>query len=182
MLMSCDLVTTLEHAVKIKLTLNECESETLLNLSIHHGWRDARGRGAGMLLLASGTHPNVVAGKLGVSHQSIYNWRHAWEERGLIGLISGHQGGRPPALSAAMIATAVDAASAEALTLKGIAQRIETTHQCPLPCSQATLGKTLKAHGFSFKRTRMSLKKTQPGKICHLRGETCRSQEPSAQK
>ena len=168
--------------MKIKLTLSECETETLLNLSINHGWRDARGRGAGMLMLASDVRPKVVAGKLGVSHQSIYNWRHAWEERGLIGLICGHRGGRPPALSAAMIATATEVASTEALTLKGIAQRIETIHQCPLPCSQGTLGKTLKAHGFSFKRTRMSLKKTQPGQICHLCGKTCRSQEPSTQR
>jgi transposase len=158
--MSGDLVTTLERTMKIKLTLSECESETLLNLSIHHGWRDARGRGAGMLLLASGAHPDVVAGKLGVSHQSIYNWRHAWEERGLVGPICGHRGGRPPALSAAMIATAMEVASGEALALKGIAQRIETTHQCALPCSPDTLGKALKAHGFSFKRTRWSLKKS----------------------
>ena len=146
--------------MKIKLTLSECESETLLNLSIHHNWRDARVRGAGMLQLASGTHPDVVASKLGVSHQSIYNWRHAWEERGLVGLISGHLGGRPQALSAAMVATAIKVASSEALTLKGIAQRIEATHQCTLPCSLDTLGKTLKAHGFSFKRTRWSLKKS----------------------
>jgi hypothetical protein len=56
-------------------------------------------------------------------------------------------------------------ASAEVLTLKGIAQRIAATHQCPLPCSQGTLGKTLKAHGFSFKRTRISLKKRNPDKF-----------------
>ena len=153
-------VMTLEQAIKIKLTLSESESETLLNLSIHHDWRDARVRGAGMLQLASGVHPDVVASKLGVSHQSIYNWRHAWEARGLVGLICGHQGGRPQALSAALVATAMEVATSEALTLKGIAQRIETIHQCTLPCSLDTLGKTLKARGFSFKRTRWSLKKS----------------------
>ncbi len=56
---------------KISLTLSECETETLTQLSINHPWRDARTRAAGLLL--------------GASHQSLYNWRHAWEARGLIG-------------------------------------------------------------------------------------------------
>jgi transposase len=145
--------------MKIKLMLSEAETETLLNLSINHGWRDARVRGAGMLRLGAGVHPDVIASELGISHQSIYNWRHAWEERGLVGLIGGHRGGRPPSLSEALIATAVAIASKEALTLKGIAQRLEAIHQCAFPCSLDTLGTALKAQGFSFKRTRWSLKK-----------------------
>ena len=65
--------------MKIELMLSESESETLLNLSINHGWRDVRVRGAGLLRL--GAHPDVIANEWGVSHQSIYTWRHAWEER-----------------------------------------------------------------------------------------------------
>ena len=145
--------------MKIKLILSESESETLLNLSMNHGWRDVRVRGAGLLRLGTGAHPDVIANELGISHQSIYNWRHAWEERGLVGLTGGHRGGRPPSLSAALIATAVDVASKEALTLKRISQRIEAIHQCAFPCSLDTLGAALKAQGFSFKRTRWSLKK-----------------------
>jgi len=165
--------------MKIELMLSESESETLLNLSINHGWRDVRVRGAGLLRLGAGVHPNVIANEWGVSHQSIYNWRHAWEERGVVGLIGGHQGGRPLLLSAALIATVVDVASKEALTLKGIAHRVEAIHQCVFPCSLDTLGAALKAQGFSFKRTRWSLKKTQPGQICRQHGKTCRTQAPS---
>jgi transposase len=146
--------------MKIQLTLSECETETLIQLSINHPWRDARTRAAGMLMLGAREHPSAIAKKLGVSHQSLYNWRHAWEASGLVGLMGGHTGGRPRSLSAEMMATAVAVARTEALTLKQIAQRIEAAHHCPLPCVLETLGDHLRAHGFSFKRTRLSLKKT----------------------
>jgi hypothetical protein len=40
--------------MKIELMLSESESETLLNLSINHGWRDVRVLGAGLLRLGAG--------------------------------------------------------------------------------------------------------------------------------
>jgi hypothetical protein len=97
----------------------------------------------------------------------------------VVGLIGGHQGERPLLLSAALMATVVDVASKEALTLKGIAHRVEAIHQCVFPCSLDTLGAALKAQGFSFKRTLWSLKKTQPGQIGRQHGKTCRTQAPS---
>lgn len=145
--------------MKKTLSLTECEATTLLQLSVNHPWRDARTRAAGLLMLAGGTHRTVIEDRLNVSHQSLYNWREAWENKGLLGLIGGHAGGRPAGLSEALITTAVSIAAEEALSLKGIAERIEATHQCTLPVTLETLGKTLKARGFSFKRTRMSLKK-----------------------
>ena len=147
-------------AMKIKLTLTECETVTLVQLSINHPWRDARTRAAGLLMLGAREHPAAIAEKLGVSHQSLYNWRHAWEALGITGLLGGHAGGRPRALPVPLLDTAVTVARTEALTLKGIADRVETAHQCLLPCSLATLGTRLRASGFSFKRTRLSLKKT----------------------
>lgn len=146
--------------MKLQLTLNECEIETLTQLSINHPWRDARTRAAGMLLLNAKEHPTTIAKKLDVSHQSLYNWRHEWETRGIIGLMGGHTGGRPRAISPAMLNTALIVARTEALTLKGIAERIEAAHHCPLPCVLETLGVHLRAEGFSFKRTRLSLKKS----------------------
>lgn len=145
--------------MKVRLTLNTSEKELLLRMSIDHEWRDVRVRAAALLQLAGGEHPNTIAEKLGVSHQSIYNWRRAWEERGMAGLIIGHKGGRPPALPAAMAETAVAVASQEALTLRGIAKRVEDIHGCPVPCTLETIGTVLKSRGFSFKRTRWSLKK-----------------------
>ena len=65
---------------------------------------------------------------------------HAWNDKGL----TGHKGGRPRALSEAMIATAIEAASAESMTLKQIAQRIEEVHGLPFPCRLETLSVALR--------------------------------------
>jgi transposase len=109
--------------------------------------------------------PKAIAEQLGVSGQSVYNWSHAWRDSGVCGLTGGHCGGRPPALSDAMIATALEVARAEPLTLVQIAQRVQAIRAEPLPCRIETLGEALKREGFSFKRNRYALKKTRPGGI-----------------
>ncbi|EUC19547.1 helix-turn-helix domain-containing protein [Paraburkholderia hospita] len=43
--------------------------------------------------------PKVIAVQLGVSVHSVYKWSHAWRDSGVCGLMGGHNGGRPPALS-----------------------------------------------------------------------------------
>ena len=146
--------------MKIALSLSSCECETLFQLSLNHPWRDARLRAAGLLMLGKGEHPTAIAQQCGVSHQSIYNWRHAWERLGVVGLISGHAGGRPRKLSDAWLATVCELARSEALTLRGLVRRAEEIHGAAFPISLDRLGRILKSHGFSFKRTRMSLKKT----------------------
>jgi transposase len=147
--------------MKIELILSDCEVQTLRQLSLNHHWRDARTRATGLLDLFAGMHPTKIGERLGVSHQSIYNWRHAWEKHGLAGLLSGHAGGRPTVLSPALIDAAVTVATKEALTLKGISQRVQEIEGGSIDYSLATLGRALKARGFSFKRTRWSLKKKE---------------------
>lgn len=110
-------------------------------------------------MLSKGEHPTAIAQQCGVSHQSIYNWRHAWEQTGVVGLISGHAGGRPKKLSQAWLNTVCELARNEALTLRGLVQRAEDIHGAPFPLSLDRLGAILRQSGFSFKRTRMSLKK-----------------------
>lgn len=146
--------------MKITLTLSPCECETLFQLSINHPWRDARLRASGLLMLSKGEHPTAIGQQCGVSPQSIYNWRHGWAQDGLVGLISGHAGGRPRKLNAAWLATVCELARTQALTLRGIVQQAEVIHGTTFPISLDRLGRILKEHGFSFKRTRMSLKKT----------------------
>ena len=148
--------------MKMELTLNDCEVQPLRQLSLNHPWRDARTRASGLLELHGGAHPSQIGERLGVSHQSIYNWSHAWRKHGLIGLLSGHVGGRPPVLSSTLIQTAVTVATKEALTLKGISQRVQEIEGGSIDYSLATLGRALKACGFSFKRTRWSLKLDVP--------------------
>lgn len=146
-------------AMKMSLKLSPSEYDTLFQLSINHAWRDARLRGAGLLMLSRDEHPSTIAQQCDVSLQTVYNWRRSWESKGLVGLLGGHTGGRPPKLDAAWLATITELVKTEALTLREIAQRAQAVHETPFPLSLDRLGSILKENKFSFKRTRMSLKK-----------------------
>ena len=146
--------------MKSTLLLTEPERLTLQQLSLNHPHRDIRTRAAGLLLLAREFKPRQICHELGCSYQSVYNWAHAWRRQGICGLLTGHAGGRPPALSPEMIATAVGVAQQESMTLAKIAQQLEFRHGAPLPCCLYTLSQALKAAGLSYKRSRYSLKKT----------------------
>ena len=104
--------------------------------------------------------PKIIAEQLGVSDKSVYNWAHARHDGGACALMGGHNGGRPRALSEAMVATALEIARAEPLTLGQIAQRVQEIRGEVLPCRIETLGEALKREGFSFKRNRYALKKS----------------------
>ncbi|WP_179255534.1 helix-turn-helix domain-containing protein [Burkholderia sp. HI2714] len=91
---------------------------TLGQLAFNHRHRDIRTRATGLVLLSSGLTPPKVAERLGVSVQSPYNWVMAWRERGVVGLLTGHGGGRPRALPDTMVAAAIQIATTEPLTLK----------------------------------------------------------------
>ena len=146
--------------MKCVVDLSEVEEITLQQLSINHRHRDARTRAAGLLQLGRKVKPKAIAEQLGVSDQSIYNWARAWRDGGVCALTGGHNGGRPRALSEAMVATALEIARAEPLTLGQIAQRVQEMRGEALPCRIETLGEALKREGFSFKRNRYTLKKS----------------------
>jgi transposase len=146
--------------MKCIIKLDEVERRTLQQMSVNHRHRDIRTRAAGLLLLGNGLSAPKAAAALDVSAQSIYNWARLWKEQGLCGLLSGHGGGRPRALSEAMLATAMEVARTESMTLGQIAKRIEAEHDEPMPCVLETLSVALRRNGFSFKRNRFSLKKS----------------------
>lgn len=149
--------------MKCVVVLTEAEERTLQQLSINHPYQDMRMRAAALLMLAGGKLSAMAVGaKLGVSGQSVYNWAHTWREQGVIGLLIkiGHKGGRPRALSDEMIAAVVRMASAEPLTREQITQRLEAEFG-PLPFEHLdTLSVALKREGLTFKRNRLSLKKS----------------------
>jgi transposase len=145
---------------KCTVTLTSEELITLEQLALNHRWRDVRTRATGLLRLSKGEKPKAIAQALGVSHQPVYDWVHFWRERGIVGLLGGHMGGRSLSLPPAMLDTAEAVARTQALSLSGIAKAIEAEHQQPLPCCLVTLSTALKKRGFSFKRTRFSLKKS----------------------
>ncbi|MGJ0579929.1 helix-turn-helix domain-containing protein [Xenorhabdus bovienii] len=146
--------------MKSNITLSEPERITLQQLALNPIHRDIRTRGTGLLMLARGIKPRQIADEIGCSLRVIYDWVHVWHDSGIAGLLGGHVGGRYPALTPDMIATAVESARAESLTLARIAQKVEDQHG-PLPCTLETLANTLKRQGLTYKRARLSLKKTQ---------------------
>ncbi|MEX0445631.1 transposase [Xenorhabdus sp. SGI246] len=148
--------------MKSNITLSEPERITLQQLALNHRHRDIRTRGTGLLMLARGIKPRQIADEIGCSLRAIYDWVHAWHNSGIAGLLGGHVGGRHPAMTPDMIATAVKSDSAESLTLARIAQKVEDKHG-PLPCTLETLANTLKRQGltYTYKRARLSLKKTK---------------------
>jgi transposase len=147
---------------KCTLTLDAAEILTLEQLALNHRHQDIRRRATGLLRLSQGETPNEIAGRLMITPQVVYNWVHWWRERGIVGLLGGHVGGRPPSLPQEWLDTADTIARGEALGLAGIAKAVEAVHQASLPCSLGTLRNGLIARGLSFKRTRFSLKKSAP--------------------
>ncbi|OXJ21078.1 transposase [Burkholderia sp. HI2714] len=133
---------------------------TLQQLSINHWHQDIRTRGAGVLMLGQRLKVPVIAKRLGVSEQAVYNWSHAWRDCGVAGLLGGHKGGRPRAMNDEMIAAAVRIAAAEPLTRADIFARLEAEFG-PLNWHHLdTLSNALKSAGLTFKRNRLSLKKS----------------------
>lgn len=150
--------------MKLDIKVTQAERHTLQQLSRKHRHQDLRNRGLGLLLLSEGRGAYDIAEELEVSAKSVYNWAHAWQNKGLSGLLTGHIGGRPRALSDDMIATAAQAARSESMTLKQIADHIQAAHNKALPCCLETLSRSLKDAGFSYKRGRYSLKKNDANK------------------
>lgn len=145
--------------MRCELRLAEVEKLTLEQLALNHRHRDIRTRATGLVLLSSGLTAPKVAARLGVTVQSPYDWVMAWRERGVVGLLTGHGGGRLRALPDTMVAAAIQIATTEPLALARIAQCLEATVNEPLPCRIETLGMALKREGRSFKRNRYALKK-----------------------
>jgi hypothetical protein len=102
--------------MKIALILCPCECETLFQLSINHLWRDARLRASGLLMLSQGAHPIVIGRQCGVSHQTIYNWRHLGARR------FGWPDQRACRRPAQKTERGMPRARTQALTLRGIVQ------------------------------------------------------------
>ncbi len=146
-----------------RIELTETERLTLEELSQYHPFPDFRRRALGLLALTKGHAPKVVAEILGVAQASVYNWIKAWRTLGVMGLLNGHQGGRPPKLTAELLDTAEAAARAAPLTLREIADGVREAHPQAPTFSLDRLAVGLKARGLSFKRTRLSLKKSPRG-------------------
>lgn len=155
----------------IRLKLEEGARMTLEELAAHHHHDDIRRRAQGLLAMDKGHRVALVAEILGVTPQSIRNWAQWWEERGLVGLLVGHKGGRPAKLTTEMLATGKKLAMEQPMTLREIEAGIRAAHPEAPSFSLDRLAVGLKAQGLSFKRTRLSLKKNITPRPLPARGK-----------
>lgn len=141
--------------------LSGAEVETLEQMASHHRHADFRRRALGVLALNDGRSSPDICGVLRVSVPQLYNWARAWRERGVVGMLSGHEGGAPRKLTDGLLEAAAQLARQEPLTLGQIAQRVQEQHPDAPSFSLDRLSVGLRARGLSFKRNRLSLKKTR---------------------
>lgn len=154
---------TKRHLLERPLTDAECQ--TLQELAKRHHFADFRRRGLALLALHEGRSVVEICQMLKVSDQPVYNWAKGWREQGLVGILTGHKGGAPVKLNAQMLDVAAQIAIEEPLTLAKIAARVKEKFPDAPDFSLDRLSVGLKARGLSFKRTRLSLKKTRPHRI-----------------
>lgn len=140
--------------------LTAIERATLEEMGAHHRYASFRLRAKGILSLDAGHKPAVVAAILGRTQQSVYNWAKWWREDGLAGILNGNKGSPPTKLTPVMLDTAVAVAGQAALTLEEIKRLVREQHPHAPDFSVRRLSAGLKMRGLSFKRTRLSLKKT----------------------
>lgn len=146
--------------MKLAVSLADAERVTLEALADHHPFPDFRLRALGLLALARDRKPGDIAEVLRVSSQTVYNWSHAWRDQGLMGILNGHQGGRPREVTEAQIDTAVALAEAQPLGSKELAQRVAQAHPEGPPVKGDRLRFWLKRRGLVYRRTRTALKKS----------------------
>jgi transposase len=152
-------------AQKLILPLTAKELLELENVARTHHFPDYRFKARGIIAINAELRVETIAEVLGVSKKTVYNWAQWWREDGFDGLLDGHKGGRPVKLTEELIACAVEIATNEALTLAGIKLRMLELHPQTPDFSLDRLAFRLKEHRLSFKRCRLSLKKSDPNKI-----------------
>ena len=145
--------------MSITLQLKDAERTTLEQLAENHRYFRFRRRALGVLALAKGHAPMVVAEILRVTQQSVYSWQRTWLDRGLMGMLDGHKGGPPVKLTPELLDTAEKIARKMPCTLGEIERQLREIHPEAPEFSLDRLSVGLKARGLTFKRTRLSLKK-----------------------
>lgn len=136
------------------------EIETLDQLAKCHRFPDFRRRALGILALDQGRSVVDICEVLRVSDQPVYNWAKGWREKGLVGILDGHKGGAPRKLTEEMLDVAAEIATKEPLTLGKIAAHVMDRFPDAPKFGLDRLSAGLKARKISFKRNRLSLKKS----------------------
>lgn len=141
--------------------LNEAELVTLDELASHHPFGGFRPRALGLLALNDGESVALIARILRVHTETVYRWARSWRDMGLAGILGGHEGGRGRSLSPELLDEAAAIARGTPLTLRNILNQLAQAHpEIDPTVDLRPLGRGLRERGLSFKRTRLSLKKS----------------------
>jgi len=151
-------------AQKLISPLTAEELLKLEEIGRHHRFGDYRFKARGIIAIAGELKPTVIAEMFGVSAKTVYNWATWWREGRFDGLFDGHKGGRPAKLTVELVACAVEIATSEPLTLAGIKQRVLERHPAAQDFSLDRLSARLRENKISYKRCRLSLKKSAQNK------------------
>jgi transposase len=145
---------------KLILPLTPEEIVMLEEIGRSHRFGDYRFKARSIIAINAQVKPQAIADLFGVSLKSVYNWAKWWREDGANGLFDGHKGGRPVVLTPELVACAVEISKGEALTLAKIKLKVLKQHPDAPDFSLDRLSLRLREHGMSFKRCRLSLKKS----------------------
>lgn len=149
---------------KLIVPLTDEELALLEKVGRRHPFGDFRFRARGLIALHAQLKPGLIAQVLGVSEKSVYNWARWWREDGYNGLFKGHKGGRPAILTAELMASAIEIAAGDGLTLAGIKRRLMERHPQAPDFSLDRLAVRLREHRTRVKRGRPAFKKKAANK------------------
>ena len=141
-------------------------------------WRERR-RAEGILRLGRGESAAGIAEQLEADIESVHNWYWRWLDEGIASLRDKPRGGRPRKLTNVQ-QDRLCALAREAPHSIGELYDLLKAEYPDLNVHVDTLKDVLRAHHFRYKRTRLSLKKTQPDGIWICRPGTRGAQSPRA--
>jgi len=141
------------------LIVNPLSSEEIQTLEDMHGnhlCHAPRIRAHAILLSHSGFKLSMIARIYSVCRQTVSTWLHAWETKGICGLLDKPRSGRPRILSREAEADALTHVNQSPRSLKKVLSELAEMFDLTLSCS--TLKRVCKRAGLSWKRIRKSLK------------------------
>lgn len=136
--------------------LSSEENNTLEEMRKNHRNLAPRTRAHAILLNAGGFILPTIAEILGVCRQTVSTWPHAWEDKGIRGLIDLPRSGRPRVSSNELEIKAIEYVEQSPRSLKKVLA--ELSEKFGVRIDPSTLKRIRKRAGLSWKRMRKSLK------------------------
>jgi transposase len=146
------------------LILDKVELQTLREMGVFHPHPRTRIRAQAIVRLSQGLTLQQTADEFHVHLNSIEQWRHRWNRRGLVGLYEGRHTGRRRKWTAEQQDALRTLAEAEGGSANALLRSMPPIEGLPA-ISEETVRRYLHDMNFSYKRYRYSLKKSIQKKL-----------------